>query len=64
MKNETMLVIERDLSVQCYDYNLLSVSASRGPVFRRNSLNGQIDQNETWAQGVSAHDLIVRNILL
>ena len=43
---------------------LLSVSASQGPVFRRYLLNGPIDQDETWAQGVSACDLIFHNILL
>ena len=43
---------------------LLSVSALRGPVIRRHLLNGQIDQDEAWAQGVSACDLIFRNILL
>ena len=37
---------------------MLSVSALRGPVFRRYLFNGEIDQNETWAQGVSAFDLI------
>ena len=42
---------------------LLSVLASRGPVFRRYLLNGAIDQNETWTQGVSASDPIIRNIL-
>ena len=41
---------------------LLSVSASRGPVFQRYPLNGMIDHNETWAQGVSACGLIFRNI--
>ena len=44
--------------------SLLSVSASRGPVFRRYSLDWWIDQNKTWAQGVSECDLIFRNILL
>ena len=43
---------------------LLSVSASRGPVFRRYPLSGRIGENETWAQGVSACDLIFRYILL
>ena len=43
---------------------LLSVSASRGPVFRRHLLNEQIDQDKIWAQGVSACDLIFHNILL
>ena len=43
---------------------LLSVSASRGPVFRRYLLNRGIYQNKTWAQGVSAYDLIFHNILL
>ena len=41
---------------------LLSVSDSRGPVFRRHPLNGRIDRDETWAQGVSARCLIFRNI--
>ena len=47
----------------CYP-GLLSVSASRGPVFRRYILNGPIDQDETWARVVSAFDLIFNNILL
>ena len=38
--------------------SLLSVSASRGAVFRRYPLNGRIDQIESWAQGVPACDLI------
>ena len=37
---------------------LLSFSASRRPVFQRYLLSGLIDQDETWAQGVSAPDLI------
>ena len=45
------------------EQRLPSVSVSRGPVFRRYRLNGPIDQNETWPQGVSACDLIFRNIL-
>ena len=44
--------------------NLLSVSASQVPVFRRYPINGQIDQNETWAQEVLTYDLIFRNMLL
>ena len=44
--------------------HLLPVSASRGPVFfLRYPLNGRIDQNETQAKGVSACDLIFRDIL-
>ena len=47
---------------------LLSVSASRGPVFRRYLrrylINGEIYQDETWAQWISACDLIFDNILL
>ena len=39
-------------------YHVLSVSASRGPVFRQYLLNGLIGQNETWAQEVSACGLI------
>ena len=46
------------------DSYLLSVSASRGPVFQRYLLNGQIDQDETLAQGVSAHDLIFHYIVV
>ena len=42
---------------------LLSVSASRGPVFRRYLLNGLTDQDETLAQEVSACDLFFHNIL-
>ena len=44
--------------------HLLSVSASRGPVFRRYLLNGQTDQDETLAREVSKCDLIFHNILL
>ena len=36
---------------------LLSVSGSRGPVFRRYLLIGQIDEEETWAQEISVCDL-------
>ena len=43
---------------------LLSVSAARGPVFRRYLLEGKLDQDETWAQRVLACDLIFHNILL
>ena len=46
------------------DCELLSASASREPVFRRYHLNGRIDQNETWAQGVSACDLSFCSIFL
>ena len=38
------------------ELSLLSVSALQGPVFRQ--LKRLIDQNETWAQGVPACDLI------
>ena len=44
--------------------DLLSVSASQGPVFRQYPLNGRIYQNETSAQSVSACDLIFRSIFL
>ena len=44
--------------------SLLSVSVSRGPVFRRYLLNVQIDHDENLAQGASACDLIFHNILL
>ena len=39
--------------------DLLSVSASRRPVFRRYLLNGRIDHYETWAQGISACDVFL-----
>ena len=39
----------------------LLVSSSWGPVFRRYLLNGQTDQDETWAQDVSSCDLIFRD---
>ena len=35
-----------------------------GSAFRRYPLNGRIDQNETWAKGVSTCDLIVRIYIL
>ena len=35
-----------------------------GPVFRRYLLNGQIDRDETWEQGVSVCDLIFHDMLL
>ena len=44
--------------------DLLSVSASRGPVFRRYLLNGWLDQDQTLAQGVSAYGLVFHNIPL
>ena len=37
---------------------LLSASASWGPVFRRYLLNGLMDQNKTWTQWVSTYDLV------
>ena len=43
---------------------LLSVSGSRGPVFRRYLLNGQIDQDDTWPQEVQVCDLIFHHVLL
>ena len=42
----------------------ISVSASRGPAFRRYLLKGQMDQDQTWVQVVSVCDLIFHNILL
>ena len=42
---------------------LLSVSASRGSVFRRYLLNKPIDQDEIWTQEVSVCDLFFHNIL-
>ena len=46
------------------DSHLLSVSASRGPVFPRYPFNGQIDQGETWAQEALECDQIFHIILL
>ena len=43
---------------------LLSISASPGPVFRRYLLNRPIDNDETWAQGISACDLVFCIVLL
>ena len=51
---------QRCCSLPC----LLSVSASRGPVFRRYFLNRLTDQYETLAQEVSVCDLIFHNILI
>ena len=61
--------INKSVMMNTYEVNmnnkqLLSVSALREPVFRRYLLNGLIDQDETWAQGVSACGLIFANILL
>ena len=54
----------QELAANPKQLELLSVSDSRWPTFRRYLLNGRIDQNETKAQGVSVYDLIFRNILL
>ena len=46
------------------DNRVLSVSASRGPIFRQYPLSWRIGEDKNWAQGVSACDLIFRSILL
>ena len=58
----TRITLKFDAWLEAHELPL--VSASRGPVFGRNLLHGRIDQNEIWAQGVSACDLILRYILL
>ena len=52
------------LDVLLLSLYLLSVSASWGPAFRRYFFSGLINQDETWAQGVSVCDLIYHNIIL
>ena len=47
-----------------YSSDLLSVSALQGPVFGDIFLNRLIDEDETWAQEVSACNLIFHYTLL
>ena len=59
--NDSFVIIE---GLFCGVRELLSVSASRGPVFQPYLFNRWIDQDETWAHGVSSCGLIFHNILL
>ena len=61
---KTPLTIPNDPSRSTLQFDLLSVSASRGPVFRLYLLNEQIDQDGTWALGISVTDLIFHDMLL
>ena len=58
------LVLVPVISLYAHLKHLIAVSGLRGPVFRRYLLNEQIDQDETWAQEVSARDVNFHNLLL